>query len=124
MESNFNGTVQIKNRNVIKDGNGSWSRWVARWRSRSWTTSRARNSPHQKISYGARLLVDDGDTVQRGTRLAQWDPYTRPILTEVDGVIDFEDLVEGASMREQIDEVKGTSNRVVIDWRASRAAPS
>jgi DNA-directed RNA polymerase subunit beta' len=73
----------------------------------------------QKITYGARLHVDDGDTVKRGTRLAQWDPFTRPIMTEVDGVIDFEDLVEGVSMNEQTDEVKGTTNRVIMDWRAS-----
>ena len=72
-----------------------------------------------KINYGAKLLVDDGDTVTRGTRIAQWDPYSRPIITEVDGVADFEDLAEGLSMKEQTDEVKGTSNRVIIDWRAS-----
>ena len=46
-------------------------------------------------------------------------PYTRPILTEVNGKIGFEDVVDGASVREQTDEVKGTTNRVVIDWRAS-----
>src|SRR5499426_2853584 len=73
----------------------------------------------QKITYGARLHVDDGDTVKRGVRLAQWDPYMRPILTEVDGVVDFADLVEGVSMKEQTDEVQGTTNRVIVDWRAS-----
>ena len=73
----------------------------------------------QKITYGARLHVDDGDEVKRGTRLAQWDPYMRPILTEVDGVVDFVDLVEGVSMKEQTDEVKGTTNRVIVDWRAT-----
>ena len=49
-----------------------------------------------KVTYGARLHVDEGDDVKRGTKLAQWDPYTRPILTEADGKVDFEDLVEGA----------------------------
>ena len=73
----------------------------------------------QKMTYGARLHVDDGDEVKRGTRLAQWDPYMRPILTEVDGVADFADLVEGVSMKEQTDEVKGTTNRVIVDWRAT-----
>src|SRR5262249_9914835 len=73
----------------------------------------------QKIPYGARLHADDGDEVKRGTRLAQWDPYMRPILTEVDGVAEFADLVEGVSMKEQTDEVQGTTNRVIVDWRAS-----
>ena len=71
-----------------------------------------------KVPYGARVHVDEGDTVKRGTKLAQWDPYTRPILTEVDGKVDFEDLVEGASVREQTDEMTGTTNRVIVDWRA------
>ncbi|HIE69181.1 MAG TPA: hypothetical protein EYP98_02930, partial [Planctomycetes bacterium] len=65
------------------------------------------------------MTTTDGDEVKRGTKLAQWDPYTRPVLTEVNGKVDFEDLIEGASVREQTDEMKGTTNRVVIDWRAS-----
>ena len=58
-----------------------------------------------RVQYGARLKVDEGDKVKRGQRIAEWDPYTRPILTEVDGVIGFEDLVEGQSMSETVDEV-------------------
>jgi DNA-directed RNA polymerase subunit beta' len=118
MESNYNGTVRVKNRNVVKDGSGQL---VAMGRSMAITIvdQTGKELASQKVTYGARLMVDDGDTVTRGTRLAQWDPYTRPILTEVDGFVDYEDLVEGASMREQTDEVKGTTNRVVIDWRAS-----
>ena len=118
MESNFNGSVQVKNRNVVKNGRGEL---IAMGRSMAIIISdqSGKELASQKVSYGAKLLVDDGDTVTRGTRLAQWDPYTRPILTEVDGFVEYEDLVEGASMREQTDEVKGTSNRVVIDWRAS-----
>ena len=53
-----------------------------------------------RITYGARLRVDDGDKVKRGQRLAEWDPYTRPVLTEIEGAVDFEDLVEGVSVSE------------------------
>ena len=52
-------------------------------------------------------------------RLAEWDPYTTPIITEVAGKVRFEDLVEGVSVREEADEATGIANRVVIDWRAS-----
>ena len=69
--------------------------------------------------YGARLRVKDGQDVKRGARLAEWDPYTTPIITEVAGKIRFEDLVEGVSFREEADEATGIVNRVVIDWRAS-----
>ena len=72
-----------------------------------------------KIVQGSTLFVKDGDMVERGDRLAQWDPHTRPILSEVDGIVGFDDLVEGISMDEQMDEQTGNINRIVTDWRAS-----
>ena len=75
-----------------------------------------------RIQYGARLKVDEGDKVKRGQRIAEWDPYTRPILTEVDGTVAFEDLVEGQSLTESIDEATGIAKRVVIDWRTPRGS--
>lgn len=72
-----------------------------------------------KPPYGARLKVKDGDTVKRGQRLADWDPYTTPIITEVGGRIRAEDLVDGFSVREEVDEATGIAQRVIADWRAS-----
>jgi DNA-directed RNA polymerase subunit beta' len=70
-----------------------------------------------KLPYGARLKAADGAEVKRGARLASWDPYTTPIVTEVGGKIRFEDLTEGMSFREEVDEATGITNRVVVDWR-------
>jgi DNA-directed RNA polymerase subunit beta' len=72
-----------------------------------------------KPPYGARLRVKNGDKVKRGQRLAEWDPYTTPIITEVGGTVRLEDLVDGLSVRDEADEATGISNRVVADWRAS-----
>ncbi len=118
IESNFNGAVKVKNRNVMRDGQG---RLISMGRTMSVVISDqgGKELATHKVVYGARLHVDDGDQVKRGTRIAQWDPYTRPILSEVDGFADFEDMVDGLSVKEQTDEVKGTTNRVVVDWRAS-----
>jgi len=77
---------------------------------------------HHRIPYGARMRVDENDKIKRGQRIAEWDPYTRPILTEVDGIIGFEDLVEGQSMTETLDEATGIAKRAVIDWRTSSRA--
>ena len=55
--------------------------------------------------------------VKQGQRLAEWDPYTIPIITEKEGVVTYVDLVDGVSMREVVDETTGISNRVVIDWK-------
>jgi DNA-directed RNA polymerase subunit beta' len=118
VDSNFNGTVKIKNRAVMKDSQG---RLVAMARTMSIVISdqSGKELASHKLPYGARLHVDEGDEVKRGTRLAQWDPFTRPILTEASGTVDFEDMIDGASVREQTDEMKGTTNRVIIDWRAT-----
>ncbi len=118
MESNFNGTIKIRNRNIVRNSTGHLIA-MARNMAMVVVDPGGKELAVQKLPYGARLHVDENDTVKRGTRLAQWDPYTRPILTEVDGIVDIEDLVEGLSMKEQTDEVKGTTNRVIMDWRAS-----
>jgi DNA-directed RNA polymerase subunit beta' len=72
-----------------------------------------------RIQNGARLRVEEGQKITRGQRIAEWDPYTRPILTEVEGTVAFEDLVEGQSISETLDESTGIAKRVVIDWRTS-----
>ncbi|WP_024355276.1 DNA-directed RNA polymerase subunit beta' [Brevundimonas naejangsanensis] len=72
-----------------------------------------------KVPYGARLRVKNGAEVTKNQRLAEWDPYTTPILTEVGGVVRFEDLVDGLSVKEETDEATGIAQRVVSDWRAS-----
>lgn len=73
----------------------------------------------QRVAYGSKLFVDDGDKVKRGQRLAEWDPYTRPMMTEVEGVVHFEDLVDGISVLEATDESTGITKRQVIDWRST-----
>jgi DNA-directed RNA polymerase subunit beta' len=116
IESNFDGKIKFKNKNIAKNSDGDV---VAMVRNMVVAvvdpdgTERA----HHRIPYGARMRVEDGDKIKRGQRIAEWDPYTRPILTEVEGSIAFEDLVDGLSMSEAVDESTGIAKRVVIDWR-------
>jgi DNA-directed RNA polymerase subunit beta' len=116
IESNFDGTVKIRNRHAARNSEGDlmvMSRNVAVVIVGPDGTERAVH----RIQYGARLKVDDGDKVKRGQRLAEWDPYTRPILTEVDGIAELEDLIEGQSLAETVDESTGIAKRMVMDWR-------
>ena len=76
-----------------------------------------------QIPYGAVLMVADGEKVKDGTRLAEWDPYNIPILTELDGEIKFGDIIENVTMREQVDEVTGRSTRVIIESKDSEVRP-
>ena len=67
--------------------------------------------------YGAALTVDDGGEIEQGELLMEWDPHNDPILTEVGGKLKFVDIVEGLTMREEIDESTGLANRVIIEHR-------
>jgi DNA-directed RNA polymerase subunit beta' len=70
-----------------------------------------------KVPYGAVLLISDGATVLAGQKLAEWDPYTVPIIAESDGVVHYLDLVDGVSLREVVDELTGITKQIVTDWR-------
>jgi DNA-directed RNA polymerase subunit beta' len=118
VESNFEGTISIRNRNVARDSEG---RLIVMGRNVTVLVIDADGSERasHRLIYGARLFVDDGDKVKRGQRIAEWDPYTRPILTEIEGTIGYEDLVDGQTMQETTDEATGITKRVVVDWRGS-----
>ncbi len=71
------------------------------------------------VNYGAQLLVDDGQMVEPGTILADWDPYTIPIVCEVGGIVKYGDIVEGVSMQERVDPVTGKASKVIVQTRLS-----
>lgn len=118
VESNFEGTIKIRNRNVVRDGEG---KIIVMGRNLAVVVIDQDGSERavHRLIYGSRLFVDEGDKVKRGQRIAEWDPYTRPIISEVDGVAGYEDLIDGQTMQESTDEATGITKRVVIDWRTS-----
>ena len=87
------------------------------------TDDHGRERERHKVPYGAMLAVDDGKSVKPGTKLATWDPHTRPIVTEYAGTVRFENVEEGVTVAKQVDDVTGLSSLVVIDHkRGGRAA--
>jgi DNA-directed RNA polymerase subunit beta' len=72
-----------------------------------------------RIPYGATVLHDDGHILSKGDRMAEWDPFTMPVITENPGVIKFQDLIEGKTLVEQTDEATGIAQRVVTEYRTS-----
>jgi DNA-directed RNA polymerase subunit beta' len=84
---------------------------------------RAREVARYPIVYGAVLKVDDGQHVEQGQSLAEWDPFTFAILTEVGGTVHFKDLIDGVTVHEQVDEVTGFSHLVVIDSPDEKRQP-
>jgi DNA-directed RNA polymerase subunit beta' len=121
IESNFDGTIRMRNKSVQTNSAGEKIVMVRTMAiiivDQDGTTEHAVH----RLQYGSRLKVEDGDKIVRGQRIAEWDPYTRPILTEAEGTIGFEDLVDGVSMSEAVDEATGIAKRVVVDWRTGSA---
>jgi len=78
-----------------------------------------REKEKYNLVYGAKLKVEDGQKVDSGQRLVEWDPYSTPILTEVGGRVALGDIAEGVSVKEEVDEVTGLSHKVIIDYPAS-----
>jgi DNA-directed RNA polymerase subunit beta' len=74
-----------------------------------------RERERYKVNYGAHLLYTDGEMVQAGSVVAQWDPYTSPILTDVDGEVKFGDIIENITMQERLDPVTGRSTKVTVE---------
>jgi DNA-directed RNA polymerase subunit beta' len=75
------------------------------------------------VPYGAHLKVVDGSIVRKGDLLAEWDPFSIPILAEVDGTVKFGDIIEGRTMQEQLDEVTGLSRKVIVEFRGADLRP-
>ena len=118
LEAGAEGKVEIRNRNVAKIAGGQLVAMGRNVTIAILDQDGKERSTH-RVTYGAKLRVDDGAEVKRGQRIAEWDPYTRPILAEVEGEVVFEDLVDGASVAENTDETTGFTKRVVMDWRGS-----
>jgi DNA-directed RNA polymerase subunit beta' len=116
VEAAFEGTVRIKNRNAVTDSRGV-PVVMARNTEIALVDDQGRERASHRVPYGARLLADDNAKVTRGQRLAEWDPYTLPIITEREGVVNYVDLIDGISMREITDEATGISYKKVIDWK-------
>ena len=101
------GTFVVMNRNgkiIIRDDKG-------------------RDREKYPVTYGTNLKVADGAYVAEGTVLADWDPYNEPIIAETDGVIAYEDLENGITMREEVDQNTGLTKMVVIPSRDAKMSP-
>lgn len=82
-------------------------------------TENGRERERHKVPYGATLLVKPDQVIQAGQMLANWDPMTRPIISEYAGVVKFENLIENVTVMNQVDEVTGLTSMVVIDAKRS-----
>ena len=84
---------------------------------------RGREKERYSVVYGAKLMVSDGQKIKHGQQLVEWDPFTFAILTEVGGTTTFKDIVEGLTMKEEVDEVTGLARKVIIESPDEKRQP-
>ena len=81
-----------------------------------------REKSRHHVPYGTKVLAKEGDTVEKGQKVAEWDPFTVPVITEKAGTVELVDLINNVSIKESVDETTGIISKVVIDWRSNSAS--
>ena len=118
LEASQEGKIEFRNANVLVNDAGEQI-VMGRNMQVAIVSDLGEERAAHKLSYGSKLFVKDGDTVKRGTKLFEWDPYTLPIIAEKAGVAKFVDLISGIAVREETDEATGMTQKIVTDWRSA-----
>ncbi|MEE8224869.1 MAG: DNA-directed RNA polymerase subunit beta', partial [candidate division NC10 bacterium] len=114
LENKFAGTVQFHTVRTVRNAAGDLV-VMNRNGSMSIVDEKGRKKEVYQVVYGARLKVQDGKQVASGTTLAEWDPFASVILSEASGRVVVKDVIEGVTMNEEVDEVTGLAQRVIVE---------
>jgi DNA-directed RNA polymerase subunit beta' len=114
LESKAPGSVRFQNLRTVKTASGDLV-VMNRNGTIAIVDDRGRIKDTYQPVYGARLKVEDGQSVALGQVLVEWDPFTTSILTEHPGTVHFRDVQEGVTMKEEVDEVTGLSQKVIVE---------
>ena len=121
IEANIGGKIKLENASLVNGADGQ-PIVMARNTELTIVDDQGRERVRHRLPYGGKLFVKDGQAVNPGDILIEWDPYTIPIITEMDGIANFMDLIDGVSMREVVDETTGIASREVVDWKSGNAS--
>jgi len=116
VESTLDAKVKLNNVNTVKNSKGV-EIVMSRNAELVLIDAQKRERARHRIPYGAQLLVKDKGKIKRGDKLAEWDPYTLPMITEKEGIVNYMDLLDGVSLAERMDEATGIASKVVTDWK-------
>jgi len=111
------GSLKLINKNLIKDSKNNVV-VMGRNTQISIEDDNNRQLAVYKVNYGSKLFFEDGAKVQKGKKIAEWDPYTMPVIAETSGTVNYMDLVEGLSLTETLDDATGISSKSVTDWKS------
>tara|TARA_B100001564_G_scaffold117666_1_gene97944 strand:- start:72 stop:4244 length:4173 start_codon:yes stop_codon:yes gene_type:complete len=115
--SQTKGKLKIINKNLIEDSKKNII-VMGRNTQLSIEDNNQRQLAIYKVNYGSKLFFKDGDDIDKGKKIAEWDPYTLPVIAETSGIVNYMDLVEGTSITETLDDATGISSKSVTDWKS------
>ena len=118
LESSQEGVIEFRNPNLLANASGEQI-VMGRNMSLAIIDENGVERASHKLLYGSKVFVKEGQSVKRGNKLFEWDPYTLPIIAEKAGQAKFVDLVSGISVREETDEATGMTQKIVSDWRSA-----
>jgi DNA-directed RNA polymerase subunit beta' len=116
--SQTKGKLKIINKNLIEDSKKNII-VMGRNTQLSIEDDNERQLGIYKVNYGSKLFFKDGDMIDKGKMIAEWDPYTLPVIAETGGIVNYMDLNEGSSLTETLDDATGLSSKSVTDWKSS-----
>jgi|TARA_B110000971_G_scaffold104044_1_gene106949 DNA-directed RNA polymerase subunit beta' len=117
-ESSQSGKVHLENANLLKNSAGEFLSLTRNMVASILDVGGAVIASY-KVAYGSKMLVKDGQTIARGDKLFEWDPFTLPIIAEKSGTVKYVDLVSGIAVRDETDDATGMTQKIVTDWRAA-----
>jgi DNA-directed RNA polymerase subunit beta' len=118
LEAKNAGTVKFVELNTVKNREGL-EVVMNRNGNIAIVDAKGREKEKYSVVYGAKLLVKNKGKVEAGQKLLEWDPYATPLLTEVGGRVALGDIIEGSTVKEEVDETTGLSHKVIIDYPAT-----
>jgi DNA-directed RNA polymerase subunit beta' len=122
VETKTKGTIHFGNIRSVKDENGDQI-GIGHHGELELRDEKDRVIVHYPLPYGARLLIKDGETVESGSGLFDWDPYSSPILSDRNGTVQFVDIVDEVTVRDELDEKTGLRQRVIIEHKEKSLHP-
>ena len=116
IDAPVDGVVKLVNCRVVVNSEGS-NIVMSRSTELVIIDGRGQEKFRQKLPYGAKLYIGDNEAVNYNFKVAEWDSFTMPVITEFEGTVDYEDLQDGISLSQQTDEATGMTSKVVINWK-------
>ncbi len=121
VEVPFSGVLTLDNARTVDNAEGN-AIVLSRNSEIVISDGQGREKSRHRVPYGAKMLVKLGSKVEKGQKVAEWDPFTTPIISDKSGIVELVDLIAGVSMKEVQDETTGVVSKTVADWRGGANA--